>query len=82
MSVTVEIKNGDETVNYGDVDGREYRYEIGEHNGVLSIYSKEAGGRLVRDPVPDVVYGPGAWHSVTGDPRTRADAPKSRMVAS
>ncbi|MGW0869939.1 hypothetical protein ACWD3Z_05535 [Streptomyces sp. NPDC002740] len=80
MSVRVEIKNGDETANYGDVDGREYRYQIGDHNGTLSIYSKKAGGHLERNQAPDIVYGPGSWQSVSGDPKTRADEPKSRGV--
>lgn len=81
MSVRVEIKNGDETVNYGDVDGREYRYKVGEHNGTLSIYSKEEGGRLMRDQEPDIIYGSGAWLSVSGNPMTRADSPTSKAYS-
>ncbi|NUS82974.1 MAG: hypothetical protein HOY75_09510 [Streptomyces sp.] len=80
MAVEIQIKNGDETVNYGDVEGREYRYEIGEQNGTLAVYSKPDGGRLERNQKPDIIYGPSAWVSVSGDPKTRADAPKSTVT--
>jgi hypothetical protein len=58
---------------YEDEEGREYRYQV-LNNGALAIFAKE-GGYLLRDAEPHIVYGPAAWFSVTGDPRTGRDAP-------
>ncbi|MFF1416563.1 hypothetical protein [Streptomyces sp. NPDC058280] len=79
MSVLITFKDGsrDEDLRYEDGEGREYRYVIGD-NGTLSIFGKEMGGRLERNQQPDIVYGPAAWFSVSGDVRTRADEPRSK----
>jgi hypothetical protein len=59
---------------YEDGEGREYRYEV-LNNGALAIFEKEEGKKLFRDTEPIAVFGPSAWFSVTGDARSRRDAP-------
>ncbi|MEU0990887.1 hypothetical protein [Streptomyces sp. NPDC005953] len=83
MSVVVTFKAGnrDEDLRYQDGEDREYLYVIGD-NGTLAIYGKEANGRLEPGQQPDIIYGPAAWFSVSGDTRTRADEPVSRSYSS
>lgn len=78
MSVDVKfnasaLPDPEATGRYEDEEGREYRYEVLE-NGALAIFEKE-GRVLLRDAEPIAVFGPAAWFSVTGDARSRRDAP-------
>lgn len=74
VKFNVDLEQGvaDGAGRYEDGEGREYRYAT-QDNGTLAIFEKETDGFLFGDSEPIVVFGPSAWFSVTGDPRTKAD---------
>ncbi|MGW7498596.1 hypothetical protein ACWGKA_30500 [Streptomyces luteogriseus] len=78
MSVEIKFIGSEDPFRYEDGEGREYRY-VTNDNGTLSIFEKEMGGRIAKHEAPIAVYGPAAWFSVSGDPRTTADAPTPRV---
>jgi hypothetical protein len=76
VKFNVDVEKGveDGAGRYEDGEGREYRYEVLD-SGALAVFEKEEGSKLFYDTTPIAVYGPAAWFSVTGDARSRQDAP-------
>lgn len=83
MSIRIQFNSeerGDKgRYEYEDGEGREYRYAVLD-SGALAVFEKETGGSIAKDEAPISVYGPHAWFSVSGDPRTKADDRPGRMT--
>lgn len=82
MSVRIQFNDRDRgddgSTEYEDGQGREYRYAVLD-SGALAVFEKETGGSIEKGEPPISVYGPHAWFSVSGDPRTKADDRPGRV---
>lgn len=85
MSIRIQFNGEDRGdkghYEYEDGERNEYRYAVLD-SGALAVFEKEVGGSIGKDAAPISVYGPNAWFSVSGDPRTKADDRPGRMTGS